>query len=214
MMIRSTRATQQARRLHALIRVVGLMAAIVLGGVCSGAQAQGARNVAGAADAFSKAQQAELRGDFQEAAGLYALADEMAPAAEALRSAARTAQKAGMNATAATHAAALLARESDAASRSLAEEILSATAGELGRLHVICSMQGPVHVRSRLRSSRATRPPKRLSWRVAAVQSCASARRWWRPWWRSRVSLLRCRRSPRARSCRPGTSAPQARSRW
>src|SRR4051812_25974737 len=115
MKIRSTRAMQyetRGRRVQRGLRsALGLLAAIVLSGlcagVCSGAEAQSARNVAGAADAFSKAQQAELRGDFQEAAGLYALADEMAPAAEALRSAARTAQKAGMNATAATHAAAL-----------------------------------------------------------------------------------------------------------
>src|SRR4051794_32356683 len=87
------------------LHMVGML--FCLAALCAPAAAQ-TRDVARAAEAFGKAQQAELRGDFQEAAGLYALADELAPADGALRGAARMAQRAGMNATAATHAAALL----------------------------------------------------------------------------------------------------------
>jgi hypothetical protein len=119
----------------------------------SRADAQGT-NVAGAADAFSKAQKAELGGDFTEAASLYALADEMAPAAAALRGAARAARQAGLNATAATHAAVLLAREQDQASRTLAEDILRESAGQLGHLRVQCDAPCKVMIDGRMTVSR------------------------------------------------------------
>jgi hypothetical protein len=112
------------------------------------------RDVAGAAEAFSKAQQAEVRGDFQEASRLYGVADELAPAAEALRGAARTAEKAGFNATAATHAETLLSREHDPASRTLAEEILRTTAGQLTHLHITCDAPCKVLIDGRMTAAR------------------------------------------------------------
>ncbi|MET0287834.1 MAG: hypothetical protein ABW352_25320 [Polyangiales bacterium] len=111
-------------------------------------------NVAGAAEAFSKAQKAELAGDFQEAASLYALADEMAPAAAALRGAARSAKQAGLNATAATHAATLLAREKDPATRTFAEEILRDTAGQLAHLQVSCDEPCKLMIDGRITATR------------------------------------------------------------
>jgi hypothetical protein len=112
------------------------------------------RDVARASEAFSKAQQAELRGDFQEASRLYGEADEFAPAAEALRSAARTAQQAGLNATAATFAEILLSRENDAASRTLAEDILRNTAPQLTHLRVACDAPCKVLIDGRMTASR------------------------------------------------------------
>src|SRR5687767_5795002 len=72
-----------------------------------------AQDFAAAADAYSRAQEAELRGDYEQAAQLYALADRIAPTSEALRSAARAAERAGLAATACTHAEALLGRDPD-----------------------------------------------------------------------------------------------------
>jgi hypothetical protein len=121
--------------------------------VCSPVFAQ-ERDVAGAAQSFGEAQQAELRGDYQAASRLYGLADELAPAAEALRGAARTAQLAGLDATAATHAEALLSREHDAASRTLAEDILRSTAAKLTRLHITCDAPCNVLIDGRMTAAR------------------------------------------------------------
>lgn len=134
------------------LRSVCGAAALVLASLCATAEAQD-RNVAAAADAFSKGQQAELRGEFEEAANLYELADQLAPTVEALRSAARSARKGGMNAMAANYAAELLAREPvDATSRSLAEEILSSTTAELVRMHITCDQPCKVLIDGRIAS--------------------------------------------------------------
>ncbi|MFT3926635.1 MAG: serine/threonine-protein kinase [Myxococcales bacterium] len=139
---------------HLWLRTLALSCALAYCALGARAVAQ-TRDVARAAEAFGKAQQAELRGDFQEAASFYALADELAPATEALRGAARSAQKGGMNATAATHAAALLERApGDPNSRTLAEEILRTNEGELARLHVRCSQNCRVLIDGRMTASR------------------------------------------------------------
>lgn len=112
----------------------------LLGSVPTVALAQQQGDITAAADAFSRAQQAELRGDFAEAAQLYALADQIAPAPEALRSAASAAHRANMDATAATFAAELLDRDSiDPESRAVAEEILRDTENELARIVAECA---------------------------------------------------------------------------
>lgn len=134
------------------LRSVCGAALLALASLCSTAEAQD-RNVAAAADAFSKAQQAELRGEFEAAVNLYELADQLAPTVEALRSAARSARKGGMNAMAANYAADLLAREPvDATSRALAEEILSSTTAELVRMHITCDQPCKVLVDGRIAS--------------------------------------------------------------
>lgn len=112
------------------------------------------RDVAGAAERFSKAQAAEVRGEYQDASRLYGEADELAPAAEALRSAARTAQLAGLNATAATYAEILLSRENDPASRTFAEDILRNTAPQLTHLNVTCNAPCKVLIDGRMTASR------------------------------------------------------------
>lgn len=97
-------------------------------------------NIAAAADAFSRAQEAELRGEWELAAELYALADRIAPTPEALRSAAVAADRAGLAATAATYAEALIIRSpNDRESRAIADQILSAHAPELARIETRCS---------------------------------------------------------------------------
>lgn len=117
--------------------------------------AQGSTDVAGAARAYSRAQQAEIRRDFAEAANLYALADEMSPTPEALRSAARAAQRAGLEALAATHAATLLKREgSDAQSRTVAEDILRTSEGKLARVDARCSVPCRLLLEGRIASNR------------------------------------------------------------
>jgi hypothetical protein len=113
-------------------------------------------DVAAAADAYSRAQQAELRGEWEEAAQLYALADQISPTREALRSAARAAQRAGLDATAATHAAALLARDGDdQESRALAEQILRSTERRLARIEARCEAECRVLIDGRVAASRA-----------------------------------------------------------
>lgn len=120
------------------LRLVTLLALVAL--VPAGALAQQTGDISAAADAFSRAQQAELRGDYAEAAQLYALADQIAPAPEALRSAASAAHRADMDATAATYAAELLERDAvDPASRAVAEEILRDTEGSLARVVAECA---------------------------------------------------------------------------
>jgi hypothetical protein len=99
-----------------------------------------ADDVNGAAKAFSQAQEAMLSGDAARAADLYELADELSPAAPALRNATRARLAAGHLATAATNAAALLRRyPSDKESREMAEAILSQLAPQLAQLDLGCS---------------------------------------------------------------------------
>jgi hypothetical protein len=113
-------------------------------------------DVSKAADAFSRAQEAERRGDWAEAANLYGLADEIAPTPEALRSAARASLKAGMSARAATHASTLLSRESeDPQSRAVGEDILRATEGELTRIEARCTIACRVLIDGQLATARA-----------------------------------------------------------
>jgi hypothetical protein len=99
-----------------------------------------ADDVAGAAKAFSQAQQAMLDGDPASAADFYELADELSPSAPALRNAARARLAANHLATAATLAAELLRRyPSDTESRSVAEAILTKLTPELGQISVTCT---------------------------------------------------------------------------
>lgn len=133
-------------------------AAVVLAllALTSTALGQARGDISAAADAFTRAQQAELRGDYAEAAQLYALADQIAPAPEALRSAAVAAHRADMDATAATYAAELLDRDSvDPASRAVAEEILRDTEEGLARIVAECEPACRVLVDGRI----ATRTP-------------------------------------------------------
>src|SRR5690348_3074599 len=67
-----------------------------------------AQDVSAAANAFSRAQKAELGGDHEAAAELYELADSLAPAPEALRSALKARKSAGQLGAAAVLAEALL----------------------------------------------------------------------------------------------------------
>jgi len=98
-----------------------------------------ADDVAGAANAFSRAQKAELSGDFASAAELYELADSLAPAPEALRSALRARKAAGELEVAAVHAEELLDRYgSDAKSMELANATLDEAAKKLMRFEVAC----------------------------------------------------------------------------
>ncbi|MFO0682884.1 MAG: hypothetical protein U0234_12565 [Sandaracinus sp.] len=131
------------------------LASVLLASMTSAQDAQDG-DVTAAADAFVRAQQAELRGDWAEAAQLYALADRIAPSPEALRSAARAAMEAGQHATAATHAALLLARTPvEASSRTLAEDVLRRTEGELARVEVRCARACQVTIDGRVVPGRA-----------------------------------------------------------
>jgi hypothetical protein len=99
-----------------------------------------ADDVAGAAKAFSQAQEAMLSGDIGRAADLYELADELSPSAPALRNATRARYAAGHLAMAATNAATLLRRyPSDKESRQIADAILAKLAPQLAQLDVTCS---------------------------------------------------------------------------
>jgi hypothetical protein len=98
-----------------------------------------ADDVAGAAKAFSQAQEAVLAGDNARAADLYELADDLAPSAPALRNAARARLAAGHEAMAATLAAELLRRyPSDKESRDVAEAILSKLSPQLAQFDISC----------------------------------------------------------------------------
>jgi hypothetical protein len=117
-----------------------VLAALVSSAVLVGAPvAWAADDVAGAASAFSRAQRAELSGDHARAAELYELADSMAPAPEALRSALRARLAAGQKAIAAARADALKTRyPEDAESKALAEKTLADLGAQLGRFEVTC----------------------------------------------------------------------------
>lgn len=117
-----------------------LICVLVAGVLGTGAAPARAEDVAGAARAFSQAQEVMLAGDSARAADLYELADELSPSAPALRNAARARLAANHLAMAATHAAALLRRyPADQDSRSVAEALLSKLAPRLTELAVTCS---------------------------------------------------------------------------
>ena len=98
-----------------------------------------ADDVTGAANAFSRAQKAELGGDYASAAELYELADSLAPAPEALRSALRARKAAGQLEVAAVHAEELLDRyPNDAKSTELANSTIDEAGKKLMRYEVEC----------------------------------------------------------------------------
>lgn len=98
-----------------------------------------AQNVSGAAQAFSRAQKAELVGDHAKAAELFELADSFAPSPEALRSAIRSRKAAGHLATAAIHAETLRKRYPyDTKSQDLVDAVLLSAKQSLMRLEVEC----------------------------------------------------------------------------
>jgi hypothetical protein len=100
----------------------------------------GNRGVVAAATAFTQGQQAELSGNFERAGELFELADRIAPTPEALRSATRNRMLAGQLASAASDAEELLRRYGDdAASRELAEQVLTRAKPELARFVLQCS---------------------------------------------------------------------------
>lgn len=133
--------TKSEYRASSIARNASLIALAFVGVALTSelAHAQARGDVSAAGEAYSRAQQAELRGDFSAAAELYALADQIAPAPQALRSAASAAHRANMDATAATYAAELLARDAiDPTSRAVAEEILRDTESRLARIVARC----------------------------------------------------------------------------
>lgn len=97
-------------------------------------------DVVAAASAFARAQQAELAGEHARAAELFELADRIAPTPEALRSATRARLAADQLESAAGNAEQLMRRyEADAASRELAESVLSQAKPKLTRVAVQCN---------------------------------------------------------------------------
>jgi hypothetical protein len=97
-------------------------------------------DVAAAASAFNRAQEAEARGEMAKAADLYELADRLSPAPAALRSATRARLDAGQLASAAADAEELKRRyPTDAASVTLADEALAKSAEKLVRVAAECS---------------------------------------------------------------------------
>jgi hypothetical protein len=98
-----------------------------------------AQDLTGAANAFSRAQKAELSGDHATAAELFELADSLVPSPEALRSALRSRIAAGHMATAALHAEALSSRyPDDTRSKELVDAALELAAKTLMRFEVEC----------------------------------------------------------------------------
>lgn len=98
-----------------------------------------AQDVVGAANAFSRAQKAELSGDHDTAAELFELADSLVPSPEALRSALRSRKNAGQLATAALHAEALTDRyPDDVRSKDLVRATLELASKSLMRFEIDC----------------------------------------------------------------------------
>jgi hypothetical protein len=97
-------------------------------------------DVSAAASAFSRAQEAEARGDPSRAASLYELADRISPAPAALRNATRARMAAGQLGAAAVNAEELKRRyPGDADSSALADEVLLEARQKLGRVSAQCS---------------------------------------------------------------------------
>ncbi len=128
--------SQQTRR-----RLTG---ALVLSALCALSPFAGAQqgDVGAAASAFSRAQEAEARGDPSRAASLYELADRISPAPASLRNATRARLAAGQLAAAAVNAEELKRRyPDDTASSGLADEVLLEARQKLGRVSAQCSPQ-------------------------------------------------------------------------
>ena len=120
-------------------RTTPLLTGCVLAVVLALSSTASAQNVTGAANAYARAQKAELSGDFDTAAELYELADSLAPAPQALRSALKARKAAGQLRSAALHAEELLTRyPNDSRSKDLAEETLKLAAGSLSRFEIEC----------------------------------------------------------------------------
>jgi hypothetical protein len=137
----STSAKKSVRRAFAVRRCVGALAVVVASVVTLLAieNQASAQDVAGAANAFSRAQKAELSGDHDTAAELYELADSLAPAPEALRSALKARKAAGQLASAAQHAERILRRyPNDKRSKDLADATLEEAKRKLARIEVTC----------------------------------------------------------------------------
>jgi hypothetical protein len=116
-----------------------LLAGVLGGCTISAAAPALAQDVAAAANAFSRAQKAELSGDYASAAELYELADSLAPAPEALRSALKARKAAGQLDAAAIHAEELLSRYADdKRSKELADATLTEAKEKLIRYEVRC----------------------------------------------------------------------------
>jgi hypothetical protein len=99
----------------------------------------GAQDVSGAANAFQRAQKADISGDHDTAAELFELADSLAPAPEALRSALRARKAAGQLGAAARNAEHLLQRyPDDKKSKDLANATLDDAKKKLARIEVHC----------------------------------------------------------------------------
>lgn len=130
-----------AERIHfRAARVLG--AAVALAVTSLAGRAYASHDVAAAANAYSRAQRAELQGDYARAADLYELADSLSPTPQALRSALRARRAAGQLAAAAEHAEVLLERyPKDAESHALAEKTLAVAKKKLAREAVQCSPQ-------------------------------------------------------------------------
>lgn len=127
--------SQQTRR-----RLAGVLV-LALSALSSAASAQQG-DVGAAASAFSRAQEAEARGDPSRAASLYELADRISPAPASLRNATRARLAAGQLAAAAVNAEELKRRyPDDAASSALADEVLLDARQKLGRLSAQCAPQ-------------------------------------------------------------------------
>jgi hypothetical protein len=114
------------------------LVALVFGCALGSAPAR-AQDVSSAANAFARGQKAEIAGDYEGAAELYELADSIAPAPEALRSALKARKAAGQLATAAVHAEALLERyPDDKKSSEFAKATLEEALKRYARYHVRC----------------------------------------------------------------------------
>jgi hypothetical protein len=125
----------------------GVVTLAIAGASCAAvlavAEPARAQDVAGAANAFSRAQKADLSGDHDTAAELYELADSLAPTPEALRSAIRARKQAGQLGSAAAHAERLLHRyPDDKRSKDLAEATLEEAKRKLARIEVHCKPKG------------------------------------------------------------------------
>jgi len=96
-------------------------------------------DVIGAARAFSRAQKADLAGDYEMAAELFELADSLSPSPEALRSALRSRKAAGQLSTAALHAESLRIRYPyDTKSQELVRDTVLLAKQKLMRFEIEC----------------------------------------------------------------------------
>ena len=123
-------------------RATTLAISLALGLVCLAQPAAAddkEKDIAAAANAFARAQRAEVTGDHDRAAEFYELADSIAPTPEALRAALRARLAAGQRAIAASHAETLLERYGDdSQTKALADQTLSELSKDLGRYQVTC----------------------------------------------------------------------------